>query len=486
MPDRVTIQASEKEVRKIFCDDYAFVVPHYQRPYSWGVEEAGQLLDDLLFAAFQNGEKPYFLGSIVVVKKEGDPTAEVIDGQQRLTTLTILLSVLRELLPEGREALTRLIFEKGDDILGTQSRARLTLRSRDHDFFEDYVQHEGQISKLPQDAQLPDSQGNIRDNALHFQERLSAEFGDRIRYTKLAQYIAQNCYLVVVETSDHESAYRIFSVLNNRGLPLSITDILKAEVLGAIPAANEQARYTKTWEDTEENLGRESFEQLFSHIRMITMKAKARQSVLAEVRQHVQPVRAPIEFIEQTLEPYAAAYFVVKNSSFEARRKAEEVNRVLCWLNEFDNGDWVPPAILAVRKWGDRDADKLLHFLSRLERLAFTMFVLRANVNARIERYARVLSALEAEDADPGTRESGLGRTRSEMKDVIDILSGNIYFQKCVRYVLLRLTSTSLKATRSTITRSSRLNMFCPKLRALKASGQSSSRNRKERTSQTG
>ena len=438
MSDRVRIKADDKIILEVFSDAYAFVIPGYQRPYSWGTEEAGQLLDDLILAASESEEKPYFLGSIVLVKNEGDPTAEVIDGQQRLTTLSILFSVLRELLPSRKTTLNGLIYEQGDDILGTRDRFRVTLRSKDQEFFEEYIQRDGQISSLPKDAVLTDSTSRIRDNALLFEKRLEQELGDTENYTRLARYVAQYCYLVVVETSDQESAYRVFSVLNNRGLPLSVTDILKAEVLGVISDLEQQESYTKKWEDLEESLGREPFEQLFSHIRMIFVKAKARHSILAETREHVKPTRRPVEFIDETLEPYADAFYVVRNAEFEAKRSAEEINRLLRWLNQIDNDDWIPSAILAVRKWGGSYVDRLLHFMRRLERMAFAMFVLRSNVNKRIERYAQVLSGLEA-DIEPGSKESGLGRKPSEMKEVVDALSGDLYSEKCARYALLRL-----------------------------------------------
>ena len=85
----------------------------------------------------------------------------------------------------------------------------------------------------------------------------------------MAAYIAQLCYLAVVETSDEESAYRIFSVLNDRGIPLSAADILKAEIIAAISGDEQRDCYTKKWEMAEELLGHDALETLFGHIRMI-------------------------------------------------------------------------------------------------------------------------------------------------------------------------------------------------------------------------
>jgi uncharacterized protein DUF262 len=91
------LEAHERQVSKVLCTDYDFAIPAYQRPYAWEPEQAQELLEDLSHALDHSSQEPYFLGSIVLVKPEDDPQCDVIDGQQRLTTLTILRAVLREL-----------------------------------------------------------------------------------------------------------------------------------------------------------------------------------------------------------------------------------------------------------------------------------------------------------------------------------------------------------------------------------------------------
>ncbi|MGW5428318.1 GmrSD restriction endonuclease domain-containing protein [Streptomyces sp. NPDC004059] len=108
-------------------------------------------------------DEPYFLGSIVLVKAKGNAPAEVIDGQQRLTTLTILLALLRDLTedPDLRSDLDRLVTEPGNKVRRLAPKPRLTLRYRDASFFQQYVQTKGATEalrtlgeeKLPTDAQ---------------------------------------------------------------------------------------------------------------------------------------------------------------------------------------------------------------------------------------------------------------------------------------------------------------------------------------------
>ena len=86
-----TIQAKEHQIKDVFSNEYAFSIPPYQRPYSWGVDQAEALFDDLVEAStgfspgnFKHPVSPYFLGSIVLIKDDKSPESEVIDGQQRL------------------------------------------------------------------------------------------------------------------------------------------------------------------------------------------------------------------------------------------------------------------------------------------------------------------------------------------------------------------------------------------------------------------
>lgn len=274
----IKIQATEYPIYQVFSNNYVFSIPLYQRPYAWNTEQAEELLEDLITSLGDGNQpvdevNPYFLGSIVLIKVEDKPEAQVVDGQQRLSTLTILLAVLRTLVQlQFAHALTKLLCQEGDPLLGTHNKYRLTLAERDADFFKKHIQDEGGISKLKvlnSTSLKTDSQKNIRDNALLFLKRLQ-EFSDS-QLVRLGQFITKRCFLVVVSTPDFDSAYRIFSVLNDRGLDLSLTDILKAEIIGKIPDAQKE-KYTSEWEDIETELGRDTFKELFSHIRMISRK----------------------------------------------------------------------------------------------------------------------------------------------------------------------------------------------------------------------
>ncbi|HKJ87479.1 MAG TPA: DUF262 domain-containing protein, partial [Gammaproteobacteria bacterium] len=300
---RQSIHATEQELKRIFSDDYFFRIPGYQRPYSWTRDHSATLLDDLLEAIPGEGGDvhegpPYFLGSIVLIKDPNYPEADVVDGQQRLTTLTILLATLRDLSsPEAADALHKYVCELGDKFSGTEDRYRLQPRPRDRLYFRDQVQKpNGTTLYHPDNRELSDSQRNIWDNARFLVDQLKG-MSESLR-DRLAMFLLQRCYLVVVSASDQASAYRIFSVMNDRGMDLEPTDILKADIIGALPQDQEQ-HYTEVWEGLEDDLGRDQFADLFGHIRMIYRKAKARQALMQEIRETLEPEKHPQSFIDR-------------------------------------------------------------------------------------------------------------------------------------------------------------------------------------------
>ncbi|MCY7381841.1 MAG: DUF262 domain-containing HNH endonuclease family protein [Microcoleus sp. CAN_BIN18] len=439
--NRVSIKGEEHPIRKIFSDDFVFIIPLYQRPYAWTKEEAGELLEDLLTFLGDGNEtidelNPYFLGSIVLIKSE-QPAAEIVDGQQRLTTLTILLAALRASLPtEHANDLTTFLYQRGSLIAGTPNRYRLTLREQDADFFKVYIQNEGGINKLKElnSADLMESQKLIKENAHLFLQRFQA-IGEQC-CIRLAQFIITQCFLVVVSTPDFDSAYRIFSVLNNRGLDLSLTDILKADIIGKIPQQQKQ-KYTKKWEDIEEDLGRELFKNLFSHIRMIKDKKKLNKSVLKDFQENINPA-APQQFIDEILAPYANAFSEIVSLRYESVWRAEEINQLFKFLDNIDNFDWIPPAIFYLSR-NRNNPDNLVRFFTDLDRLAAGLMIVRSNINKRIERYSRLLNAIEQEE-DLFNSNSPLQFTPEESNNIVKVLDSDLYLIKKIRrYVLVRL-----------------------------------------------
>ena len=226
-------------------------------------------------------------------------------------------------------------------------------------------------------------------------------------------------------------------MLNDRGLDLSLTDILKAEIIGNLPDYQQEA-YTAKWEETEVNLGREVFKDLFAYIRMIKQKAKPRKSILEEFQNNILPTNNPQQFIEKDLVLFANAFYDIKNLAYQSATRAEEVNGIFKWLKQVDNSDWIPPAILYLSQQHNKP-DELVRFFTDLERLGAGLMIQRANINERIERYSKLLSAIEG-GANLYTDDSPLQLTDQEQRNILKVLNDDLYLIQRIRlFILLRL-----------------------------------------------
>jgi len=440
------ISGAEFPIAKIFSSDFDYVIPSYQRPYAWTPVQAGELFSDLYDFYFkEDKEDTYFLGSIVLIKEEGKPHAEVIDGQQRLTTLTILLAALTHRASGRiREEFHRYLCEPGSVLEGLPQKPRLTLRERDREFFKRYIQDVALDELLAIDpAQLDnESQRNMQANARLFLQRLESAFAnDWQAATAFGGFLVQRCFLVAVSTPSQQSAFRVFSVLNSRGLDLLPTDIIKSDVIGKVKPAHRDS-YNETWEELEVETGRDGFAEVFGHIRMIYAKEKARRALLDEFRERViEKVPSAEELVTKVIEPYTQAYLVAKNAQFVSTSNAAEVNALLRWLNRIDNSDWLPSAMRFLADH-EPDAEYVHWFVRRLERLAAFMHVCGYDVNARIERYAKVLLALEKPHsmAQPVP---AVELSAHEKASFLQQLQGEVYLMTARRrnYLILRLDS---------------------------------------------
>lgn len=442
-----SIKGGEYPLSKIFSSEFNYNIPSYQRPYSWTDQEAGILFDDLYdFYKNEDNDENYFLGSIVLIKQDDNPKSDVIDGQQRLTTLTILLAVIAHNLTDSEEKgeFRNYINEKGIKSQGIKPKPRLKIRERDNDFFQEYIQelNINELIALKPETQNTEAKANIVKNSQILQDKILTSFSNESEIFSFGAFLVQRCYLVVVSTPSQQSAFRIFSVMNSRGMNLLATDIIKSDIIGKINE-NDRDDYTEKWEEIETELGREAFNDLFGHIRMIKMKSKAKKSLQEEFYNFVLTDinnETAISFIDSILEPYADAYNTIKKSSYSSTENAEKVNNILKWLNRIDNSDWLPPAMVFYCKHKN-DPNSLVIFFEKLERLASYMRMLSYDINRRIERYSKLLSDLQKDSGN--IYGDSIELTSTEQNEFVAELNSDIYKMTGAKrnYLILRLDS---------------------------------------------
>ncbi len=207
-----------------------FKVPAYQRSYAWEPEHVEALLEDIR-DAIANKEKEYFLGSMVVTSADSN-RFEVVDGQQRLTTVSLIILAIKEIFrrDEDYEVVVSL---KSDFLASTDRRSKerepkLILNEVDNEIFQDLIEdYESAVAKK---MRRPSHKRLVAaaEYCFKYMEELCSKSKDSEEelHTWL-DYIEKQLKIIVVVAPDDSNAFVIFETLNDRGLDLAISDLVK-------------------------------------------------------------------------------------------------------------------------------------------------------------------------------------------------------------------------------------------------------------------
>jgi uncharacterized protein with ParB-like and HNH nuclease domain len=255
--DNLKIDAEISNLKKILADDEKFYqIPDYQRPYSWDKENISDLIDDLVSAFSRNDNQNYFCGSIVLVENNNDNRFDVIDGQQRITTFTIMACVFRDLYENilGKKALKYISNSIQDEYEESKRKLRfLTNEKYQVDFESDVLKKIEFIDFKNIERELKKKKylANAHYINLFFTEKVKAE---EINVEDFIIWFYENVVLAVITCPSQDSAIQIFNVLNDRGMPLSSIDILKSSLMVKLSSKEDMTAFKSKWENIISNL----------------------------------------------------------------------------------------------------------------------------------------------------------------------------------------------------------------------------------------
>ncbi|MFD1513453.1 DUF262 domain-containing protein [Halomarina rubra] len=465
------IDAEEEFVHKLYGEDYLYQIPKFQRPFSWTEENFVDLVDDLTDAYESNSElygnllneshklnksrrdsyEPYFLGSIIL--NRGGSTGnrfDVIDGQQRLTSVAILLCVLRDRLKHSGWAtsLDRFVQEEEDFAKGQEGSVRLRIRNRDQAFFEKNVLTQG-ATLSPRNPAEGDTepQQNILQAVATFDERLKQWEDNGNDLTSLAAFIPQLVVMVRIMTDSLSSAFRLFNVTNARGMPLNNADLLKSENLSQIPDSDRDD-YQRKWEDMEEEVGNEGLERFIGYMRHILVKNKSQKSIYDEFTDvfSKNPDYRGSDFVNELEQVFDVHRKRVYDAILEADDESKNVyyaNLISVMRDFYPSDEWVVALIQFDKRFDDEGL--LFRFICQLER-RLTVDWLTGSSSS--DRYSRIYSILKDIDSADGPREAlesenlcdGLQADQTEFEEALNLRNfyrkGNYQWPK---YVLMRI-----------------------------------------------
>ncbi|MCM3392587.1 DUF262 domain-containing protein [Cytobacillus oceanisediminis] len=434
-----SIDAKKSNIATIF-EKFWFIIPEYQRSYVWETDNINDLLDDLWYAFENKSDSEYFLGSLVLrdLNNSSYKEYEVLDGQQRLTTLFMLLSVIRDTScnQDLLNTYSDMLFQKKNVFKGIPERVRILYKIRDS--VESFISES--ILKKDETKNIDLLKEKLNEDNTSIKNMANAiitmrKFFDEKENTEVelfAQFLSMKVIFIYVSTDNREDAFRLFTILNNRGIPLTSADILKSINIGEIESDNE--KYARVWEDIEGELGDE-FDRFLSFVRTILVKEKARVNLLEEFEENVYKKGKLSKGIEtiKYLQNYKTVYdnlILFKDNQLSNDFK----NLITIMLIGLPSDDWVPSLMYFYDKFGRRD---LTEFLKKLEFKFVGDWILQFTSTQRIDNMNKILKQIEL----ASTTNEVLGNSELFFVDkpaLRDILDKNIYGRRFARYILLK------------------------------------------------
>lgn len=413
------IDSDKLFVREVF--DWWFRVPDYQRPYVWGVDQVNDLLDDVSQWQILRPDSEYFFGSIVLQRRNDNGYVEydLLDGQQRLTTCLMAHAVARDLTGNDllKVSCRKTIFQQGNPFDNIPERFRIVYDIRDEvqDFANRFIKTDGGTNDEPGLKEA------LSSNDLSVRNMASALLEIRRFFTSegspdleaFFQFFRNKVLMVYVASPNLDDAFRMFTVLNDRGMKLRGSDILKTLNLRALSHNNaddkERRKWARYWEDLEGELG-DDFDVFLSQLRAVLVKDKARLSLLQEFEDNIyapkvydkqrkeyqsrppllQPGLDTFRFIERYHKHYQQ---LLQGNNYHLDNSWRFDNLIVL-LDQTSQADfWLPPLLRYRDVFGDK---RIVDFLHRLERKFCGDWVTSQTPTDRITAMNKITAEIDA------------------------------------------------------------------------------------------
>ncbi len=377
-----TIEVHKQSVKQLLESgkENLFIIPEYQRPYAWTEEQIVTLFDDLWEFVSNENQGTYFLGSIVSYKNE-DGEQEIIDGQQRITSLFLLLRAIykkltstNEMTKEAKNFITQIepAIWRTQKLTGEVDYGDTLLNSRvvtdKANFILKEILKTGEIQ--------PNAIDSYSKNYLKFIELYEeASINNPLKIYEFIYTLLNKAILLPITADSQDTALTIFSTLNDRGLPLSDADIFKAKIYNN--PIIDKTKFIEEWKELDEDAVycRESIQQLFYYY-MFYLRAieKDNKTTTPGIRKYFSAnkfIKLYDEKLLENLKIILNLWRVVNNKDEiegEAWSSNIKIKQILDSLSSYPNEFWKYPVViyyLTYRNVEDFE-ERFLNFLRKL------------------------------------------------------------------------------------------------------------------------
>lgn len=434
------IKSAKIKVMDVFKNWY--IVPSYQRHYVWEEDNINALLEDIKDNYLERNDEEYFLGSYIIQSKNDNN--DLLDGQQRITTLFLLFAFLRDYERtenQYRSEFQDYIYQGAKPMSGIKERVRLTyeIRGNVKSFINEFI--------IPTNS-IIDKWEAIKEKANDSKENISIQHmcrallcfkkffdeNDSIDIVQYVTFINTNMVMIYISADTLEDAFRMFSIMNDRGVKLSNADILKSSNLEVISDKKDMESYAREWEELQADLGND-FDRFLSYVRTLYVKTKAKLGLLEEYNKNIfktGKLKMGKDFFESI-----KSYYNIYNSIIQLDNNN---NYEYCNLiNVLNSGnlptDWVPVIMSYYKKYKEQD---LTAFAKKLACKAIADMVCGESPTKRIENLNKIMPAIE-DSSNPAELLSNTHLFAFDKELFLNNIQTDVYRKSYAKTLLLML-----------------------------------------------
>ncbi len=382
------ISVKVQTLREVFSGESRFCLPWFQRAYAWATEDVRLLLTHVSEAATNKpADTHYLLGTIVIANEPGEKWTDIVDGQQRIMTLTILFSVLRDLeLNPVRKAEIQ-SFIAGDTY-------RFVPQDGCADFFNRYVQA-GSATTIEMEEDADDilgAQSNIMANREFLKEQFRKRNTTGESRWQLFRYLADHCYVVVHAFRDAEVAWRWLQRGEETQHRFNAAGKAKNTLIQGMPPKDWES-CSAIWDECETLIGSNDLFELLGHVRLLSRRQFSGKPVEAELAKEFSLNKGGLAFMEQRLRPAASMVAALRGGSI-GEHTTGPISTAIDRASWIDKQIWIPAAILWTEtRNGDSETEL---FFTRLERLVWLVRLAGLDDAEKQIRILQLLTEIEA------------------------------------------------------------------------------------------
>lgn len=313
-----SIKSEEKSLGSVLSDKRPLRVPTYQRNFSWTKAQITDLWDDIQSILYDNQDS-YFLGSMVFIQKS-DNSLDVVDGQQRLATVSLFLAAIRDGFAVANDSARAQHVETyylcARDLKTMEAVPKLALNEMDNDLYWQIIDSKKNYSDL---AAISKNKEIIESNRLlaqaylafyDFAKKGSANFTNISYLSTLVEAITDSVSCIQVITNNEDSAYVLFETLNDRGIDLTLSDMLKNFLFSKAGKRIEEAK--SQWTQIVALIGQEHMKTFIRHEWMSKYGQTREKELYKKIKSDVRSNPKAIEYISN-LKTSANVYDAIRN-----------------------------------------------------------------------------------------------------------------------------------------------------------------------------